>query len=1023
MPATMNTIPAFAGAFSSYLSSARAARAENRHHDYRRQLFLGLLRQAFGIEPDQIDVEQFVRIDMRRHGWIDALFRNLVFEFKRDLERERADGLRELGDYLRTLPNGAECVGLLTDGLKFEAYSLHGTILNLDDGFDLETADSDVAFLWLDSYLFSQRSIPPTSADLVLRFGQHSPSFHAAARILGNLLSRLASAPTLQVKRQQWRAVLAKVYGSDIASDDLFIRHTFLNQFAKLLAYSALTDQVPRQDSLLIDVITGDAFHRFGVSNLGEIDFFAWILDPSVRGDVLPMLCRLADSLRVYDLSQINEDLLKQLYQNLVDPETRHDLGEFYTPDWLAELTLDEIGYRPGLALLDSSCGAGTFLFIAIRMLAAQGLTGWPLVDFALENIAGMDIHPLAVTIARTNYLLAISPHMQGPRPDSAVRLAPLPVYMADALLMPGETGPHRDTLEVPVDRERNEAFYVPVDAAQAPGIFTEVVEQMEEYARYAVDDVSQSTIRGFAALVRERFAAAQRGVGDLSLTYWLGNLRLLSRLIHEDRDSIWAYMLMNTSRPVLLAARKFDVIAGNPPWLAYRYIKDKTYQAEVKALTFRYGLLSSKDVKVFTTMDLSTLFMVHCEAQYLRPGGTIALVMPRSVITGARQHQAFREHGLTRILDLKGVSPLFNTETCVLVRREGEVYADEIPTTRYFGILPVHQMPLSSASNYLRRDESETKLKRSASVAGRYYYERFHQGAILSPRNLCFVRPVQPGGFSPVMETDPDVNIEAKVPWKGIHLEGYVYPPNLFATLLSKYLVPFGFQRLHLVALPIRFGGSSLRIMREGDFLEYGRADSWRTFFKPAEDKWDELKKSTSQIEDLIDQFNYQGKLTAQRARGGHRVLYNQNGTHIASCVLNVNGTPASVYGYQTQGFIVDTKTYYFDAEDEGEAHYLCAILNAPSVDKAIKAYQTRGIYKGERDIHRAPFEACAIPPFDLANPDHRELVRLSKVAHALITQTRPEGEVERARRLAREAVAGQMADIDVVARRILGL
>jgi len=131
------------------------------------------------------------------------------------------------------------------------------------------------------------------------------------------------------------------------------------------------------------------------------------------------MLRRLAQSLNVYDLQRINEDLLKQLYQNLVDPETRHDLGEFYTPDWLAELTLQEINYRPGQSLLDPSCGSGTFLFTAIRRLAALGLTGWQLVDFALENVAGMDVHPLAVTVARTNYMLAIIPHMHGERQRS----------------------------------------------------------------------------------------------------------------------------------------------------------------------------------------------------------------------------------------------------------------------------------------------------------------------------------------------------------------------------------------------------------------------------------------------------------------------------------------------------------------------------------------------------------------------------------------------------------------------------
>lgn len=104
----MPTPPAFAQAFPAYLASARTARAESRHHGYRRGLFLDLLRQAFGIRADEVRLEQFVRIDMRRRGWIDALFRNLVFEFKRDLERERGDGKRELADNLATLPNGAD---------------------------------------------------------------------------------------------------------------------------------------------------------------------------------------------------------------------------------------------------------------------------------------------------------------------------------------------------------------------------------------------------------------------------------------------------------------------------------------------------------------------------------------------------------------------------------------------------------------------------------------------------------------------------------------------------------------------------------------------------------------------------------------------------------------------------------------------------------------------------------------------------------------------------------------------------
>jgi hypothetical protein len=1030
MPAPIDFAPKLEG----YLHDARAAQAQHQHHDYRRTIFLTFIQQAFGIAANEIDIERYIRIDVRRKGWIDALFRDVVFEFKRNLTVERADGLRELRDYLRTLADGAECVGLLTDGLQFEVYRLEGDSLSSApiDTFDLSKHDAEAVFLWLDAYLFSQRNTPPTSADMVRRFGLRSPTFQAAARVLGSLLQQLSATPALDVKRQQWRSVLAKVYGSaDIVSDALFVRHTFLNQFAKLLAYSALAG-IPRDDDTLADIVTGAAFHRWGVSNLGEIDFFAWVLDdPAVRAASLPMLRRLAQSLQVYDLRRINEDLLKQLYQNLVDPETRHDLGEYYTPDWLAELTLEEIAYRPGQSLLDPSCGSGTFLFTAIRRLAAQGMTGWELVDFALDNIAGMDVHPLAVTIARTNYLLAITPHMRGPRTQHTMELVPLPVYMADALLTPESVGQHKDTLIIPVDRGRAEEFHIPVAAANDPSAFSETVDLMQEYAGYSAERLNTGLASSFANVVRERFGIAQRGLVDLAGTYWSRNLRLLNRLIHEGRDSIWAYMLKNTSRPLLLAAQKFDVIAGNPPWLSYRYIKDKTYQSEVKALILRYGLLDSDDVNLFTQMDLSTLFMVHCETHYLKPDGLIAFVMPRSVITGAKQHRRFQSRGLTRVLDLLETIYLFNVPSIVAIRRASELHRIHVPTTRYLARIPQHSnLALDAVQQRgLTAAESTSRLVGDAQLVVSPYYERFKQGATLVPRNLCFVRPVQqlqPGdtAFNPAMESDPDADAEAKAPWKGVRLEGLVDRRNLYATLLSKNVVPFGSRKLHLVALPVQVVADKLRVMSEQDFLENGSIRSWRTWFAPAENKWDTLKKDTSQFADLIDRYNYQRTLTVQQPYGVYKVLYNTSGVHLVCCVIDTRGATPKVYEYPTQGFIVDTTTYCFDTDVAEEAYYLCALLNAPYVDDAIKAFQARGKgIVGQRHIHRTPFEACAIPPFDSADPDHLELARLSRSAHEIIAQTALTGEVVRARRDARAAVAAEIAAIDAIARRVLGI
>jgi N-6 DNA Methylase len=385
---------AFTDLFDKYLIDAREARATNKAERHRSALFLGFVSQAFQVETSQILLEQTVPLaTVKRTGFIDALFGDLVFEFKRRIDKDKPRYTDQLRNYLLSLTDDQPYIGLLTDGLEFEVYTLEGEALRQTDSFNLETTDAETAFIRLDAYLFSQKNVHPTSADIVQRFGGTSPTFQAAFRELHSLLAHVDSVPKLAVWREQWRRLLSKVYGSDIGSDDLFLRHTYLCQFARLLAYAALRG-IPDSDATVKSIITGEAFAGQGVSNIAETDFFSWVLMPDIQDEAIRLFRRLAEGLIVYDLGRIDQDLLKQLYQNLVDPETRHELGEYYTPDWLAELTLEDINYEPGQSLLDPACGSGSFLFSAIKRLAAQGLTGWALVEFAVDNVVGMDVHP-----------------------------------------------------------------------------------------------------------------------------------------------------------------------------------------------------------------------------------------------------------------------------------------------------------------------------------------------------------------------------------------------------------------------------------------------------------------------------------------------------------------------------------------------------------------------------------------------------------------------------------------------------
>ena len=1046
--------PQFDAHFVHYLAQAQHARDQNQHHDQRRQLFLEFLKDAFAIQQADVEIEKYIQVAHQqvpvtglariRKGWIDAIFRDLIFEFKRDLKKEEADGLRELRDYLSTIPNGDECVGLLTDGLTFITYVLDDSQplgLRRIDSMNLETAAPQVAYLWLDAYLLRQSNVPPTSADIVRRFGLNSPTFVTAAHTLRKALRIFGAseAGALEVKRQQWAFHLARVYGSaDVTNDEMFVRHTYLCQFAKILAF-ATRFGAGETTNRIEGIIDGRAFEVLGVSNIGEQDFFAWVLAPEVRPQTLAVFSRIAGSLAVYDLHSINEDLLKQLYQSLVEPETRHELGEFYTPDWLAELTLREIGYEPGQSLLDPACGSGTFLFTAIRLLIEQGLTGQKLVDFALENIMGMDVHPLAVTIAKINYMLAILPHLQGGGGARRGRQRMIPVTMANALQIP--TRDHRiEIIEIPIDGERS--FQIPVEAARYPHELRELLDQMGRYATSMAKSPEKTKFAEFGDLALKLLPANNDSpVAQTERLTWSTNARWLTQQIIDGRDSIWIYVLQNTSRPLFLRYHKFDMIVGNPPWIAYRYLQDQAYQAEIKKLTREYALLAAGETKLYTQMELATLFFEHCRLAYLKPEGTIAFVMPRSAITGAKQHRAFQQRGFSHILDLKDVAPLFNVETCVMIREDDEVYTSAIPTTHFSGRLPAHECSFKEAENVLASDEITTNFAEQGAIASPYYFPKMIDGANLYPRNLAFVTSAQPDltpghvSYTAIMRTDPEADTEAKAPWKGLKLEGHIDDDFLYATLLSKHLAPFGVSKLHLVALPVKVGRPQQVTSLPGETAEQRfipmSLDEIRStilllrsvsdWFEPTEQLWQKYKKTTTK-ETLAQWFNYQNKLTAQSAAPGYLALYGATGSNLAASVIDTHSLPV-INGAQPQAFVVDHKTYWYRSTSENEAHFLVALLNAPCVDAAIKIHQTRGLF-GARDIHRRPFEVCAIPRFDELDSDHQQLAALSKAAHEAVSKLDlSHTNVVAARKQARQAAHAYIKQIDTLARRLLGL
>ena len=169
----------------------------------------------------------------------------------------------------------------------------------------------------------------------------------------------------------------------------------------------------------LEDLEGGGIFRRIlGTTNFVEGDYFSWYLE-EFDEEIAEVISIIAKKLSDYEPAtpilepEYAKDLLKRLYQHLVPRKVRRDLGEFYAPDWLAELVLDEAGFtiekfeelaeQEGdptaplqLRLLDPACGSGTFLVLAIKRLkeyAEEHYLKDVLGDYVLKNVIGYDLN------------------------------------------------------------------------------------------------------------------------------------------------------------------------------------------------------------------------------------------------------------------------------------------------------------------------------------------------------------------------------------------------------------------------------------------------------------------------------------------------------------------------------------------------------------------------------------------------------------------------------------------------------
>ena len=432
--------------------------------------------------------------------------------------------------------------------------------------FILETAEGGLRlYEWLRDRVFEERAsnVAPTPENLLREFGDASRNTNQDFLTLRILYERNSERETIRVKRRLWedllRAALGEVAGTPDELDDLFIRHTYLSAVVGMAVQAAfgidIHDLATQEPD---DLLQGRRLRSAtGLSGIVESDFFAWPNEVSGGGEFTG---QLSNRVGRFDWRNPPSDIAAQLYEIIIPPEERRQLGEYYTPKWLADAMVSELVAEPlNQSVLDPACGSGTFIVAAVeRFMAAardSNLEPQEILTRLRAAVTGIDVHPAAVHLARASWALAAREAIAATHYSAAISA---PIYLGDALQLRYRTGDlfaeHNVTIETREAELDNPTLVFPMS----------LVERAETFDAL-MSDISYAIERGNDPML----ALDDNGITDPSERAALEEtVATLQRLHDAGRNHIWAYYTRNMVRPVVLSRNKVDLIISNPPWL-----------------------------------------------------------------------------------------------------------------------------------------------------------------------------------------------------------------------------------------------------------------------------------------------------------------------------------------------------------------------------------------------------------------------------------------------------------------------
>ena len=202
--------------------------------------------------------------------------------------------------------------------------------------------------------------------------------------------------------------------------DLIYCLETYYSIILRIIGYKTVFG--PKDFS--INIFSNKIYEDKGIINYSCNSFYNWFLQIP---DIDDFLSELYEIISLSDIES-EGDAISTIFEYIFPKEIRHSVGEYYTPYWLANNVIDQLTKDDKNACLkkyiDPTCGSATFIVALINKFKSESKNA------IFTNVCGIDINPLTVLAAKTNYLLLYSKNL-GFNNETKLEI---PIYCADTI-------------------------------------------------------------------------------------------------------------------------------------------------------------------------------------------------------------------------------------------------------------------------------------------------------------------------------------------------------------------------------------------------------------------------------------------------------------------------------------------------------------------------------------------------------------------------------------------------------------